>query len=53
VECEIDGRPWVQQPFPYQGKCLAWLREELAALDSPDRASVQSLLEGTGCEMLF
>jgi len=53
VECEIDGRPWVQQPFPYQGKCLAWLREELAALDSSDRAYVQSLLEGTGCEMLF
>ena len=23
----IDGRPWVQQPFPYQGKCLQWLRE--------------------------
>ncbi len=22
VECEIDGRPWVQKPFPYQGKCL-------------------------------
>ena len=27
VECEIDGRPWVQKPFPYQGKCLMWLRE--------------------------
>ena len=23
VECTIDGRPWVQRPFPYQGKCLA------------------------------
>lgn len=53
VECEIDGRPWVQQPFPYQGKCLAWLRGQLAALDDSDRACVQSLLEGTGCEALF
>ena len=32
VECEIDGRAWVQKPFPYQGKCLAWLREGHAAL---------------------
>ena len=38
VECEIDGRPWVQQPFPYQGKCLAWLREAHAALAPADRA---------------
>jgi glutathione S-transferase len=53
VECEIDGRPWVQQPFPYQGKCLAWLREQHAALDAPDRACVESLLDGTGCEALF
>src|SRR5262249_19192422 len=27
VECTIDGQRWVQQPFPYQGKCLRWLRE--------------------------
>jgi glutathione S-transferase len=53
VECEIDGRPWVQQPFPYQGKCLAWLRERLADLEAPDLACVESLLEGTGCETLF
>jgi glutathione S-transferase len=53
VECEIDGRPWVQQPFPYQGKCLAWLRGQFAALDASDRACVQSLLEGTGCEVLL
>ena len=32
VECEIDGKPWVQQPFPYQGKCLQWLREQHAGL---------------------
>ena len=53
VECSIDGKPWVQQPFPYQGKCLAWLREGYAALASADRAVVDALLAGTGCEALF
>ena len=32
VECEIDGREWVQKSFPYQAKCLRWLREARAAL---------------------
>ena len=26
VECQIEGQPWVQKPFPYQAKCLGWLR---------------------------
>lgn len=53
VECEIDGRAWVQQPFPYQGKCLAWLRRDYGALAAADRAAVDELLRGTGCERLF
>jgi glutathione S-transferase len=53
VECEIDGRKWVQQPFPYQGKCLAWLREQHTALAPADRAAVDGLLAGSGCEALF
>jgi glutathione S-transferase len=53
VECEIDGRPWVQQPFPYQGKCLGWLREGRAALSAGDRAFVDSYLDGTGAETIF
>jgi glutathione S-transferase len=53
VECEIDGRPWVQKPFPYQGKCLGWLREGYAALAPGDRAVVDSVLAETGCEVLF
>jgi hypothetical protein len=53
VECTIDGRPWVQKPFPYQGKCLAWLREGYAALRAADRAAVDGILAGTGCERLF
>jgi glutathione S-transferase len=53
VECTIDGQPWVQQPFPYQGKCLQWLREGYAALASGDRAAVDGVLAGSGCEALF
>ena len=53
VECEIDGRPWVQKPFPYQGKCLAWLRRDYAALSAADRAVVDAALRGSGCERLF
>ncbi len=53
VETTIDGRPWVQRPFPYQGKCLAWLREAHAALAPADRLAVDTFLAGTGCETLF
>ena len=53
VECSIDDRDWVQQPFPYQGKCLRWLREAHAALAPNDRRAVDAFLRGTGCERLF
>lgn len=53
VETEIDGRRWVQQPFPYQAKCLQWVRQEYARLDGNDRAGVDDALAGTGCEALF
>ncbi len=53
VECTIDGLPWVQKPFPYQGKCLGWLREGYAALAAEERSGVDALLDGTGCERLF
>ena len=53
VETEIDGLPWTQKPFPYQAKCLRWIREARDALDPADRTQVDALLEGTGCEALF
>ncbi|PKQ09172.1 MAG: glutathione S-transferase [Alphaproteobacteria bacterium HGW-Alphaproteobacteria-12] len=53
VETEIDGKAWVQQPFPYQGKCLQWLREKRAALSDTDRKCVDDVLAGTGCDTLF
>jgi glutathione S-transferase len=53
VECEVDGQPWVQQPFAYQGKCLAALRAERAKLAADERRAADALLAGTGCEVLF
>ena len=53
VRAEIDGRPWLQQPFPYQGKCLRWLREGHEALGESDRSFVDRCLAGTGCEAIF
>jgi glutathione S-transferase len=53
VECTIDGRPWVQKPFPYQGKCLEWLRADHARLPPASRAAVDRALAGTGLESLF
>lgn len=53
VECTIDGRPWVQKPFPYQAKCLGWLRDAYTALVPADRRAVDAWLSDTGCEVLF
>ena len=53
VETAIDGQPWVQKPFPYQAKCLQWVRQEYARLDGTARATVDDALAGTGCEALF
>lgn len=52
-ETEIDGKPWKQQTFPYQAKCLQWLRNAYADLSSSDRATVDKTLAGTGCAVLF
>lgn len=53
VETTIDDRPWVQQPFPYQGKCLQWIREQYEALSGGDRRKVAEVLSDTGCEPLI
>jgi len=53
VEMTLDGRPWEQNPFPYQVKCLRWLKEAYANLEEVDRNRIDDLLAGTGCEALF
>jgi len=52
-QTEIDGVNWTQQTFPYQAKCLGWIREAYAALSVGDRARVDAALAGTGCEALL
>ena len=52
VETEIDARPWMQATFPYQAKCLNWIRHEYSALSQSDRARVDDIMAGTGCEVL-
>lgn len=53
VETVIDGARWTQPAFPYQAKCLAWLREAFAALSDGDRKAVRAIAEGAGCDALF
>lgn len=53
VEATVQGKPWTQNPFPYQAKCLKWLREEFAALADADRRLVDGVLEATGCAPLI
>ena len=53
VRCTIDGREYWQTPFAYQRKCLRWIREEYDTLADPDRAFVDTMLAGTGCEVLL
>jgi hypothetical protein len=53
VECEVAGLPWVQDAFPYQGRCVVWLRQSYNALDPQSRAKIDRALAGTGCDALF
>lgn len=53
LQTTVDGQPWVQQAFAYQGKCLAWLRRDHQALPPAARHQVDAVLAGTGCEALF
>ncbi len=52
VKTTVDGAEWTQKPFPYQGKCVQWIREAYQALSADDRAYVDGVLNGTGCEAL-
>jgi glutathione S-transferase len=49
VEAQVDGQPWVQQPFPYQGKCVGWLRQSWARLAADDQAWLRGLLGPAAC----
>ena len=53
VVATVDGEPWTQQPFPYQAKCLGWLREAHAALPSQVRPQLDAVLDAAGLTPLF
>ena len=53
VRTEVDGQTWIQPPFPYQSKCLNWLREARAALAAADRARVDALLDASALMPMF
>ena len=48
VEAEVDGRPYRQNPFTYQAKCLQWIAEEYAALSTDDKTRLAEVTHGTG-----
>lgn len=49
----IEGARWQQRTFPYQAKCVRWLREAYARLEASDREAFDRAIAGTGCEDLF
>jgi hypothetical protein len=52
-ETTIDGKRWVQPVFPYQVKCLAAIRHTRNSMPEQARHDLDSMLKGTGCEVLF
>lgn len=53
VVCTLEGGTYRQAPFKYQVRCLEWLREAYQALSDDDRSRVDTVLDGTGCEVLL
>jgi hypothetical protein len=49
LSCEVLGQRLQQQVFPYQLKCLRWLREQFAALEPADQSWVREQLAAAGC----
>ena len=49
VETEVEGLAWSQQTFPYQVKCVQWLRQSFAALGDDAQATVRAVLSESGC----
>ena len=52
-ETEIDGSIWKQKAFPYQAKCLKWIKEEFNSISEDDQSRVREFLDGTGCEVIL
>jgi len=52
-EIKIDNSTWKQKTFPYQSKCLRWIKHEFNSLSSGDKNKIKDYLSGTGCELIL
>ena len=48
----LAGYPWKQKSFPYQAKCLDWIRDEFRDLDNENQEKVLSFLTTNNCQSL-
>ena len=53
LEMELDGRPWQQNPFTYQAKCLRWLRERQSGMTESQKDQLSEAFQSTGINALF
>ena len=51
-EIDLDNGKWKQKSFPYQAKCLVWIKEEYEKLDINEKDEVLSFLKLNNCETL-
>ena len=49
---DLAGYPWKQKSFPYQAKCLDWIRDEFRNLDNENQEKVLNFLKATNCQSL-
>ena len=49
---DLAGYPWKQKSFPYQAKCLDWIREEFKNLDQENQEKVSNFLAANNCQSL-
>ena len=52
-EMKIDNAVWKQKTFPYQAKCLKWIKNEFDLLNQEDKKRVLDFLDNTGCETIL
>lgn len=53
VVATVDGKPWRQRTFPYQAKCVQWLRDAHGQLDAGARKRFDTIIEATGLQPIF
>ena len=52
-ETELNGSTWKQKTFPYQVKCLQWIKEEFNYLSKKDKRLVLDYLDGTNINLIL